>query len=48
MDMTPDGRPGLALIGTDGKTRAALTLNSDGAGALTLFDANGSPVNSVP
>jgi hypothetical protein len=48
MDMTPDGRPGLALIGSDGKTRAALTLNTDGAGALTLFDANGSPVSSVP
>jgi hypothetical protein len=48
MDLTPDGRPGLALIGTDGKTRASVTLNSDGAGALTLFDATGNPVNSVP
>ena len=48
MDMTPDGRPGLALLGPDGKTRASLTLNTDGAGALTLFDATGNPVNSVP
>jgi hypothetical protein len=48
MDMTPDGRPGLALLGTDGKTRAALTLNADGAGALTLFDANGNANSSVP
>jgi hypothetical protein len=48
MDLTPDGRPGLALIGTDGKTRASVTLNSDGAGAFTLFDSAGNPVNSVP
>jgi hypothetical protein len=48
LDVTPDGLPGLAMLSTDGKTRAALTLNSDGAGALTLFDANGKPVSSVP
>jgi hypothetical protein len=38
----------LALLGADGKTRASLTLNSDGAGALTLFDVNGNANNSVP
>ena len=48
MDMTPDGRPGLALLGADGKTRASLTVNADGMGALTLFDANGTAINSVP
>ena len=48
LDMTPDGRPGLALLGPDGKTRASVTLNTDGAGALTLFDANGTAINSVP
>jgi len=48
MDLTPDGRPGLALLGPDGKTRASITLNADGAGALTLFDAAGNPNNSVP
>jgi hypothetical protein len=48
LDVTPDGLPGLALISTDGKTRAALTLNSDGAGAMTLFDASGQPASSVP
>ncbi len=48
IDITPDGRPGFALLGTDGKTRASLTVNADGVGALTLFDANGSAINSVP
>jgi hypothetical protein len=48
LSLTPDGLPGLALLSTDGKTRAALTLNSDGAGALTLFDANTQPISSVP
>ena len=48
MDMTPDGRPGLALLGADGKTRASLTVNADGVGALTLFNSDGTAVNSVP
>ncbi|MGB0062770.1 hypothetical protein [Candidatus Binatus sp.] len=48
MDLTPDGRPGLALLGADGKTRASLTVDGDGVGALTLFDAAGNPINSVP
>ncbi len=48
MDVTADGRPGLALLGTNGVTRATLTLNSDGAGALTLFDASGNATNSLP
>jgi hypothetical protein len=36
------------MLSGDGKTRASLTLNSDGAGALTLFDAGGSALHSVP
>ena len=48
MDMTPDGRPGLALLGNDGKTRASLTVDTDGVGALTLFGADGKPINSIP
>ncbi|MGA8793418.1 hypothetical protein, partial [Candidatus Binatus sp.] len=48
LDVTPDGLPGLALLGSDGKTRASVTLNADGAGAFTLFDDNGTAINSVP
>ena len=48
LDVTPDGRPGVALLGTNGVTRASLTLNSDGSGALTLFDSSGNAINSLP
>jgi hypothetical protein len=48
LDVTPDGLPGLALLGADGKTRASVTLNADGAGAFTLFDANGNANSDVP
>ena len=48
IDITPDGSPGFALLGTDGKTRASLTVNADGVGALTLFDANGTAIDPAP
>ena len=48
MDLTPDRHPGLGLPGADGKTRASLPSSGDGVGALTLFDAAGNPINSVP
>jgi hypothetical protein len=39
--------PGIALL-QSGKTRAALTLNADGAGAVTLYDESGTAKSSVP
>lgn len=47
IDVTPDGLPGIALLAA-GKTRAAMTLNADGAGAVTIYDETGGTKSSLP
>ncbi len=47
IDVTPDGLPGIALL-AGGKTRAAMTLNADGAGAITIYDETGGTKSSLP
>jgi len=47
INVTPDGLPGIALL-AGGKTRAAMTLNADGAGAVTIYDETGGTKASLP
>ncbi len=47
IDVTPDNLPGIALL-ANGKTRAALSLNADGSGAITIYDEAGNAKSSLP
>ena len=48
LDITEAGSPGLALLGSEGKTRMAMVLSNDSTPSLTFYGLDGKATRTLP